>query len=101
MTAYAILVDFRLRPGMLAAFRRLVDSNARHSVRDEDGCRRFDVLEPHGEENRVLLYEIYTDRAAFDAHVKSEHFARFDAESSALVAAKSVVECDLVLEGSA
>lgn len=101
MSAYAIIVEFRLRPGQRAAFRRLIDSNARHSVRDEVGCRRFDVLEPAGDADRILLYEIYDDRAAFDAHVESAHFARFDAESSALVTAKSVIECSLVLEGSA
>ena len=35
---------------------------------DEPGCRRFDVVEPQGEPDRVLLYEIYDDEAAFDAH---------------------------------
>ena len=52
----------------------------------ERGCRRFDVLEPAGEPDRVVLYEIYDDRAAFDAHLQSEHFRRFNAESNALVA---------------
>jgi quinol monooxygenase YgiN len=101
MSGYVILVDFHLRPGERAAFRRLIDENARESCRSEPGCRRFDVLEPDGEPDRVLLYEIYDDRAAFDAHVRSAHFARFDAASAALVAEKSVTECALVCEGSA
>ena len=101
MSAYAIIVDFRLFPGQREAFRKLIDVNARESAQIEEGCRRFDVLEPSGDADRVLLYEIYTDRAAFDAHCESPHFARFDAESRALVSAKSVIECSLVLEGSA
>jgi autoinducer 2-degrading protein len=101
MTSFAIIVDFRLKPGTQKAFRRLVDANARHSGRTETGCRRFDVLEPVGEADRVLLYEIYDDRAAFDAHMRSDHFARFDAESASLVAGKSIVECALVREGAA
>jgi quinol monooxygenase YgiN len=48
-----------------------------------------------------MLYEIYADRAAFDAHTKTEHYARFATESAALLASKSVVQCELVLEGSA
>ena len=49
----------------------------------------------------ILLYEIYDDRAAFDAHKKTRHFLAFDKESAPLVANKVVKEFDLVCEGSA
>lgn len=101
MRDFVILVDFRLKPGAKAAFRRLIDENARASCRDEPGCRRFDVLEAPAESDRILLYEIYDDRAAFDAHLKTSHFAQFNEASAALVAAKAVTEMSLVCEGSA
>ena len=101
MSGFVILVDFTVVAGERAAFRRLIDDNARESCRTEPGCRRFDVLEPAGEPDRVLLYEIYDDRAAFEAHTRTAHFARFDAASAALVAAKTVTECSLACEGSA
>jgi autoinducer 2-degrading protein len=94
------MVDFRLKPGCQAAFRRLIDENARISVRDEPGCRQFDVLEPTKEKDRVLLYEIYDDRAAFEAHMKTGHFASFNEASAALVAEKIVTDCALVCAGS-
>ena len=74
MSGYVVLVDFRLKPGARAVFRNLIDDNARQSGRLEPGCRRFDVVEPHGDEDTVLLYEIYRDRAAFEAHLRSEQF---------------------------
>ena len=95
-----ILVDFRLKPGSRDAFRRLIDENARISVREEPGCRRFDVLEPLKEKDRVLLYEVYDDRAAFDLHLRSAHFASFNAASAPLVAEKTVTDCALVCAGS-
>ena len=98
--SYVITVDFRLKPRAQSAFRRAVDDNARASVRDEPGCRRFDVLEPSGERDRVVLYEIYDDRAAFDLHLRSGHFARFQSDTAELVSSKSVAEYDLVCEGS-
>jgi quinol monooxygenase YgiN len=101
MSDFTIIVDFRLKPGARRAFRRLIDANAQLSAKREPGCRRFDVLEPIGEDDRIMLYEIYADRAAFDAHTKTEHYARFATESAALLASKSVVQCELVLEGSA
>jgi len=94
------IVDFRLEPGGREAFRRLIDENAIASVRDEPGCSRFDVLEPPGEDDRVVLYEIYDDRAAFDAHVKTPHFAAFDSASAPYVRDKAVTEYTLACAGS-
>ncbi|HMN85816.1 MAG TPA: putative quinol monooxygenase [Bauldia sp.] len=100
MSGFTIIVDFRLKPGAREAFRRLIDENARDSAVKEPGCRRFDVLEPKGEDDRIVLYEIYDDRDAFVAHTRSEHFAVFDKASAPLVAAKSVTEYALVFEGT-
>ena len=53
MAGYVIIVEFRLKTEAAAAFRRLVDENARTSVASEPGCRRFDVLEPAAEKDRI------------------------------------------------
>jgi len=99
MSGFVVMVDFRLRPGAQADFRALMDENARASVREEPGCRRFDVVEPRGEPGRILLYEIYDDEAAFEMHCGTAHFARFDVESAPLVETKMVIRGDLVCEG--
>ncbi|MEZ0167889.1 putative quinol monooxygenase [Microvirga sp. TS319] len=99
MTGYVVIVDFRLYPGMGTAFRRLVDANARISAGTEPSCRRFDVVEPHEDRDRVLLVEVYDDEAGFDAHVRSDHYKHFDTESAPLVSAKSVLRGELVFEG--
>ena len=101
MSAYVIIVDFHLKPGCEADFRRLVDENAKASCQFESGCRRFDVLEPLEEGHRVLLYEIYDSRQAFDQHLRTAHFAKFNAASEPHVAAKKVTEYSLAVEGSA
>jgi len=77
-----------------------VDANADASVRNEPGCLQFDVLEPEGEGDRVLLYEIYTDKAAFDAHRKTEHFLVFSRASEGLCLKKSVTRCGLAFSGA-
>lgn len=101
MTGFVVMVEFLLKPGAREAFRPLMDANARESARTEPGCRRFDVLEPAGEDDRILLYEIYDDRAAFDEHARSAHYQSFDKASGDLVARKVVTMCHLVCEGSA
>jgi autoinducer 2-degrading protein len=99
MSGFVIIVDFRLRAGAKARFRSMIDANARASVKDEPGCRRFDVVEPKGEPARILLYEIYDDETAFDAHCRTAHFLAFDAESAPLVEEKHVTRGALVCDG--
>ena len=84
------MVDFRLKPGTVDRFRKLIAENARASVRDEQGCRQFDVVTPEGDTDRIVLYEIYDDPAAFEAHKLTPHFATFDRDSAPLVSSKSV-----------
>ncbi len=100
MSGFVIVVDFRLKAGARPAFRPLVDANAAASVRHEPRCRRFDVVEPEGEPDRVLLYEIYDDAAAFDDHCRTPHFLNFEAASAPLVDEKTVTRAALVCEGS-
>ena len=97
---FAIIVEFHLKQGARPEFRRLIDANADASVRTEPGCLQFDVLESEGEGDRVLLYEIYSDKAAFDAHLQTEHFRIFAGASEALCLQKKVTRCDLVFSGA-
>ena len=86
-----VLVEFDLHPGKEPEFRRLVLENAAASLRDEPGCSRFDVLTPEGGPGeRIVLYEIYDDAAAFDAHLATAHFAAFNEATAPLVASKTV-----------
>jgi len=45
---------------------------------------------PDRDADRVVLYEIYDDAAAFEVHKKTPHFALFDRESAPFVATKTV-----------
>lgn len=84
---FAVTVTFRVHPGRTDAFLPLVVENARVSLAEEQGCRQFDVCRDGAE---VFLYEIYDDRAAFDAHLLTEHFLAFDKAATDLVADKQV-----------
>jgi quinol monooxygenase YgiN len=86
-----IMVDFRIKPEAKEGFRRLIAENAAASLAREPGCRQFDVLLPEGDAgDRIVLYEIYEDAAAFDAHLKSPHFREFDAATAGMVAQRTI-----------
>ena len=79
-----------MKPGAGERFVELVAVNAAASVRDEPGCRRFDILLPEAGGERVDLYEIYDDADAFAAHLETPHFKRFKAETAELIERSSV-----------
>ena len=61
------------------------------SLRLEPGCLRFDVLVcDDGAAPQVVLYEIYTDRAAFDRHLTMPHYLEFDRQTRPMIRSKAV-----------
>jgi autoinducer 2-degrading protein len=87
---YVVTVEFAVQPVHAAAFRAEIVANARASRDAEAGCRQFDVCVPPDDPASVFLYELYVDRAAFDAHLASPHFRAFDATVRDWVVRKTV-----------
>ena len=77
MGHYSLMVDFQVNDGKMDEFLPLMKENARASVANEPGCLQFDVLHVQGEPNRLVLFEVYQDEAAFQAHMKMPHLAAF------------------------
>ena len=79
MARIGIIVEFKIKPGHFAAFDALIREHAAKTLAEEPGCERFDVLQPMTkgarDESRIMLCEIYKDRAAFDAHGKNPRLA--------------------------
>jgi len=87
---FVVTVTFEARPDRAPAFLARVRRQAAVSLSEEEGCLRFDVCTDPTRAERVFLYEIYRDEAAFRDHLKSAHFLAFDAEAGPMLNAKSV-----------
>ncbi|MEM7718669.1 MAG: putative quinol monooxygenase [Pseudomonadota bacterium] len=87
---YVVTVTFCLFAEHTEAFLAAIRQNAQQSLSDEPGCHRFDVAIGEDGPTTVFLYELYTDRAAFEAHLASDHFKVFDANAAPWVASKEV-----------
>ena len=88
--SYAVCVTFTIKPEAWDVFLPLIRANARSSLKNEEGCHRFDVLTDPAYPHEVFLYELYASPAAFDAHLASDHFKSFDAATVGMVAGKAV-----------
>jgi quinol monooxygenase YgiN len=71
---FVLVVSLRIKPGKDREFLAAIEANATASLRDEPGCRRFDVLRDNADPHHYLLYELYDDESAFQAHRSMPHF---------------------------
>jgi autoinducer 2-degrading protein len=74
---FVMIVRLDVKSGCRELFLEAITANAAASVRDEPGCHRFDVCEDTSRPDSFLLYEVYDDASAFDAHRAAPHFAKW------------------------
>jgi quinol monooxygenase YgiN len=86
---YVVTVVFEAKPDHAEAFRAAMLANAKVSRETEPGCRQFDVC-VEADTGRTFLYELYDDRAAFEAHLAAAHFVAFDGAVRGWIARKDV-----------
>jgi (4S)-4-hydroxy-5-phosphonooxypentane-2,3-dione isomerase len=73
---FVLVVLLRVRPEKDKHFVAAIEANAAAS-RGEPGCRRFDVVRDNRDPHHYVLYEIYDDEAAFQAHRTMPHFTQW------------------------
>jgi (4S)-4-hydroxy-5-phosphonooxypentane-2,3-dione isomerase len=85
--SFVLLVSIRIKPDNFERFMKGVVENAR-AARKEPGCRQFDVLVDAKEKTQVVLFEVYDDEKAFEAHQQTPHFKKYLAEAVPLLASR-------------
>lgn len=85
--SYALEVQIRIKPENVDAFMKRLLENA-GAARKEPGCRTFDVLVDPADKTKVMLYEVYADEKAFEAHQATPHFKKYVAEAVPLLASR-------------
>ena len=87
---HVVLVHVTVRADMLSEFEQAIRHNASESVRRDPGCLRFDVIQQYDDPTRWIFYEVYTDRAAHQAHEAQPHTATFLSAKDVLLSGSRV-----------
>lgn len=87
---FVVCVTFEIKPEALGDFMSAMLKQAGISLELESGCHQFDVSRSVEAATGVFLYEVYSDRAAFDAHLSSQHFKSFDSMVQEMIVSKTV-----------
>jgi quinol monooxygenase YgiN len=86
--SYVLSVQLRIRPENVDRFMGECLANGKAARETEPGCRTFDVLVDPQDPTRVMLYEVYADEKAFEAHQQTPHFKKYLAEAVPLLDAR-------------
>jgi quinol monooxygenase YgiN len=92
----AVVVEFKIEPGYVAAFHDAIVANAQESLRTEPCCRQFDVCRDAADPALFFLYELYDDEAAFEVHLQMPHFLEMNNRTAGWVVSKSVRRLQVV-----
>jgi quinol monooxygenase YgiN len=85
--SFVLVVNLRIKPENADAFMKKLADNA-SAARKEPGCREFEVLVDPKDRSKVMLYEVYDDEKAFEAHQQTAHFKKYLAEAVPLLASR-------------
>jgi quinol monooxygenase YgiN len=78
-------VEYDIVPGQVDNFLAALKENGAESVK-EPGCRELDIAVSQKDPNHVLIFEVYNDAAAAQAHRETDHFKKYAATTKDMVA---------------
>jgi quinol monooxygenase YgiN len=85
--SFVLVVNIRIKADNVEPFMAQVLANAREA-RKEPGCRQFEVLVDAADRTKVMLFEVYDDERAFEAHQQTPHFKIYLAQAVPLLASR-------------
>ena len=86
---YVNLVELDIVPTEIDKYMAAIKENGAASVK-EPGCRVFDIAVSSKDPNHILLFEVYDNAAALDAHRTTDHFKKYQATTANMVAKRDV-----------
>lgn len=93
MTRFAVVATYEIAQEQIEAFLPFLRAHRERCLKDEPGTLRFDILRPA---ESLMLYEVYENEAAFQAHRNGASVARFQKEAAAIPRKLTFVTCELM-----
>ena len=98
MPKLALIVEVQVVSGQQPAYLARTREHAAACLAEEPGCLRFDILIPEDQEDAVVLYEVYTDRAALEAHRATDRIVRYFEDVNPMIERRQRTLC--VIDGT-
>lgn len=75
--SFALVVKLKIKADSIDKFMQAAKVNGKAARETEPGCRTFDILQDPNDPTNAMLYEVYDNEAAFEAHQQTPHFKKY------------------------
>ena len=93
MSKFAVVATYDIEPEQIDIFVPMLKAHRDRCLRDEKGTLHFDILQP---EHNLMIYEVYEDEAAFQAHRNGKSLERFMQEAANVERRLTYIPCALI-----
>jgi (4S)-4-hydroxy-5-phosphonooxypentane-2,3-dione isomerase len=93
MSKLALIATFEVAEGRRDELASALKAHGARCLNSEPGTLHFEVLVPRDDEAKLLVYEVYRDDAAFEAHRNGASITQFREEASGTYGKFQVTRC--------
>jgi (4S)-4-hydroxy-5-phosphonooxypentane-2,3-dione isomerase len=93
LSKFAVIATYEIAPDQIEVFLSLLRAHRDRCLKDEPGTLSFEILRP---EQSLMLYEVYENEAALQAHRNGPLVARFRDEAAKVERKLSFITCNIL-----
>jgi quinol monooxygenase YgiN len=90
-----LFVAVDVKPGMREAFLEKIAKHGAH-IRTEEGCETLEIFTDVGDPNQVCVWEVWTNRQLWDAHMVNDASAAWQGIAKEFVNAEKITVMDAI-----
>ena len=94
------LAELEIDPAQVEQYKTALRAEISSSIRLEPGVITLYAVSVKNHPDKVRLFEMYLNHAAYESHIQSPHFKKYKAETQSMVRSLTLVETDPILLGS-
>jgi quinol monooxygenase YgiN len=91
------IAEIEVDPAQLEAYKTLLAEEQEASVRLEPGVLMLHSVAIADRPTHIRLLEVYADRSAYEAHIKSPHFVKYKTSTEHMVKSLRLIETTPIL----
>lgn len=95
MSKVYLFVEIDVKSGQKSAFLEKLAAHGAH-IRTEEGCEALEIFHDVNDENKVCVWEIWTSRAQWDAHMVNDASKAWQQVAPAFVNGEKITVMDAI-----
>lgn len=94
------LAELQIDPSRLTEYKAALREEIEWSIRLEPGVLSLYAVSVKSDPSQIRLFEMYTDTAAYEAHLQTPHFKKYRTGTQGMVKSLVLVETDPIVLGA-